>query len=544
MHKRIINGIFFFVLIIHVYYNLNIPRLNSDNMAQAITAVNYLDDRGFSLSSPNFNDLSNPDYTYDMRWPAGYFMLIIPLLLITKNILIINSITVGLGFILLFLGLKRVVDALKLSQETQILFWLFIAFAYTPFRLLGTTDLFSAALILFATGMSIDLFSKNSHNPTDKRFLVKVGCISLLALGASFFRYAYFPISFFIVIALLWQTVKDKRHTWPFILSLFIVAAGIYGIQTMSTFFDRPHLQEQMGASFKISGLLNIHNFALAAFIPEHIIREVFNQFLASDSPVIFWFLYLANLTLIGVIAFLVVKQLLRQNTQQVFLKQQTFAIYLLIIIGLLTIAPLIYRSFKSGFWGYDQFYRVYRYYTLATIAFIGICFILFDLLKNKQLRYLLFMVIFLPNLLYFSYIQTQFKPFNPKANLAHFYAPEGTTYDYLDLHKYMRPYNDTETIFVISKGSKLGHVPGADQFLYLFAQIEGAQWMPTEQFIEKNLKTSQTIDIIVAQPTEIDKPELNKKIQKYNAKKIASLEKARFNLFHFILKPNIDAPQ
>src|SRR5208282_4898542 len=92
-----------------------------------------------------------------------------------------------ISVIILIFGFIKLFRVLEVCQTTISLFLLFLAFTPTPFSYLGTTDLLTGALFLWAIACSIDLY--NNNITVWKNIIL----ISLLLVLSCMLRFACIP---------------------------------------------------------------------------------------------------------------------------------------------------------------------------------------------------------------------------------------------------------------------------------------------------------------------------------------------------------------
>jgi hypothetical protein len=232
-----------------------------DKLMQIMGGINFFEGNGFTVSSVDPNDFSNPILIPLTGWPPGYSFCIGLLNLFFKDLktsaLLIDFLSISLFFvtarnILINLKIKYwVICLLMLSFSVQLKNYIFFS---------NATDLLSASLCLY----SCFLASKLIANPTIN--ILKLSIVNSLPL---LFRYMYFPIVFIIPFYLIWNGKKHFNSLFQKGLIVFLTSALIVsGLILFEIFYKGKALFiSQADSGFFPSNLKFIYPFIAEAFI-------------------------------------------------------------------------------------------------------------------------------------------------------------------------------------------------------------------------------------------------------------------------------------
>ncbi|GAA3933917.1 hypothetical protein [Hymenobacter algoricola] len=213
-------------------HELAMPPLTRDMQTQTESAVNLLRGHGISLARANWLDLSAPVFEPLNLWPPGYAWLLAGLLRGgPPEVLAATQATHWAGLLGLLLAWWYLLKPLRrdLAPYAPTVVFLFWGLSNAPFHLLFGTDLL--ALACYSGGLAV-LFNLLTR-PAGQRHQLLGAALLMAGLGfaACLFRFAYYPLAFFLPLALLlfgWRW--RPRLVRPALAGLLFLVALICGL--------------------------------------------------------------------------------------------------------------------------------------------------------------------------------------------------------------------------------------------------------------------------------------------------------------------------
>ncbi|MCB2406553.1 hypothetical protein [Hymenobacter lucidus] len=232
---RLLNRLAFgLAVLLRWAHELAMPQLTRDMQTQTESAVNLLRGHGISLAQANWQDLSRPIFEPLNLWPPGYAWLIAGLLQMTgSNVLLATQIMHWAGLLGLFAAWWFLLRPLHTSlvPGAPAAFFLFWGLSNAPFHLLFGTDLL--ALACYSGGLAV-LFNLLTRRAGHRRRSAGLGtalAMSGLGFAACLFRFAYYPLAFFLPLALLffaWRWRPAQRR--PALAALLLLSGLVGGL--------------------------------------------------------------------------------------------------------------------------------------------------------------------------------------------------------------------------------------------------------------------------------------------------------------------------
>jgi len=545
--KNILIGLLFFiVLILQLNSKFAYVNFGPDNLMQTITARSLLESNGMSVPEANLNDLAKPVYRHYGCFPPGLALILMPFLKISdfniiSSIRIINVISV----ILLLSCLLWILTALRDIIDSKAIFFIlgFWMFAPNPFKAGGATDIISLFFILLAFFLFIKCLMDNNKNNSSTRLLGYAFFIGFASFLASFFRLAYYPISFAIPSVFLLYSITFKKQMLKYsLLSMgivFICMAGLIWFQ--NNYFGEVNF---------------VVNSTGRNFFPEHlkIFDAVFYNSLSSDS-----FLYrtfsedslmkhasselfipLFSGSIIVFIMFVSGLYFFYKSVKNKFenkfllINSESFWIILaasfviVFNIGFLTVLSLIYPSFSMDPSYLSIWISMPRYFMPS---FICIQLIVFVLLFNKEIimpkwwrnsGYFILVLSFITNFGFWFYNERKLQVFDPVK------TGECIWTDSQELKRLVDESSNTVLIKTFD-----------DQLLYRYAITQNGSWCEFSDVKNKKLCSSEEtrLLLIVKDTANIETEQF---IKKNKAEKIKFLPCTGAYVYKIDLRPTL----
>ncbi|GAA4016844.1 hypothetical protein GCM10022408_32970 [Hymenobacter fastidiosus] len=213
-------------------HELAMPALTRDMQTQTESAVNLLRGHGVSLARANWQDLAAPGFEPLNLWPPGYAWLMAGLLRgVSPEFLVSMQVLHWAGLLGLLTAWWYLLKPLHraLVPYAPAVFFLFWGLSNAPFHLLFGTDLLALA---FYSGGLAGLFRLLTQPPAARRTVFGAALLmSGLGFAACLLRFAYYPLAFFLPLALLafggrWR----PRLVRPALAALLLLAGLVAGL--------------------------------------------------------------------------------------------------------------------------------------------------------------------------------------------------------------------------------------------------------------------------------------------------------------------------
>jgi hypothetical protein len=213
-------------------HELAMPQLTRDMQTQTESAMNLLRGHGVSLARVNWQDLSTPVFEPLNLWPPGYaWLMAFVLRTVGPDVLLATQIMHWAGLLGLLLAWWYLLKPLRnsLVPYAPAVFFLFWGLSNAPFHLLFGTDLL--ALACYSGGLAL-LFYLLTRRVGSRQRTAGFGAalaMSILGFAACLMRFAYYPLAFFLPLALLgfaWRWRPALRRPALAALLLLSVLVG------------------------------------------------------------------------------------------------------------------------------------------------------------------------------------------------------------------------------------------------------------------------------------------------------------------------------
>lgn len=521
-----------------IHYVTSVPRLSSDNLEQLMSTQNWLAGNGHSFEYASPNDYSMSIFRHNGDWPPGFSILAIPLIKLGFNAIQIFNVIGSIGIIICMISLCWIYSIFSRKyaiKSGQSLFIIFISVSYSLFRSSGSTDIMSLGILLLSIAYFFSNFDLSLSN--NKVSLKKIFLLSLLTSLTAWFRYAYLPISFFLVIVFFFATLKNKFVWKQGFLHLIFHCLLIFPLFFWITFFDYPGSPEIINSSFFFSGLMDLDPIGFNSFFIYPLFTKIIVNFTGS-----YFILYFSTF----IISFFVLV-LIFYGVYRLLIYSFDNGVLIILFPFIILLLMMAHRHIPASFGGFENRYLIQRYFTLCHVIIILLTFVLaFSNIKYINIKFkntLKFLIYFslLINIIYFGYYKYKFKLFDYKSNLAQFYEPEGASFDYFSLKESLENYTtENKMVFVKNRGPIDKIIKGQDNFLFRFASLAGCSILDKEVlFNNKFHKTKRPIDLFVPLPKDTDDVFLTTFCNKNNGKLYKELNYAKFNIMLVNLSPD-----
>lgn len=521
-----------------IHYVTSVPRLSSDNLEQLMSTQNWLTGNGHSFEHASPDDYSMSIFRLNGDWPPGFSILAIPLIKLEFNPIQIFNIIGSIGVIICMISLWWIYSIFSRKYAItsgQSLFIIFISFSYSLFRSSGATDIISLGILLLSIAYFLSNFNLTLSN--NKVSLKKIFLLSLLTSLTAWFRYAYLPISFFLVVVFIFATLKNKFVWKQGFLHLIFHCLLIFPLFFWITFFEYPGSPEIINTSFFVSGLLDLDPIGFNSFFIYPLFTKIIIKLTGS-----YFILYISTF----IISF-VVLVLIFYGVYKLLIYRFEEGGLIILLPFLILLLMMSHRYIQTPFGGFENRYLIQRYFTLCHVIIIMLSFVLaFSNIKyiginfKNTLKFLIYFSLLI-NIIYFGYYKYKYKLFDYKSNLAQFYEPEGASFDYFSLKETLENHRtDNKMVFVKNRGPVDKRIKGQDNFLYRFASLAGCSILDKEVlFNNKFHKIKKPIDLFVPLPKDTNDVFLTTFCNKNNGKLYKKLNSAKFNIVLVKLSPD-----
>ena len=211
-------------LLIRAHATMMLPDLPPDKLRQLATARQWAEGKGVSLAYAQTDDLASFRYVPVGVWPPGYAVLAGTFLKLGLDYVKASLLADLVGILFFFLGLFFIAKLLQpyLSPPFSVGLFLYFSVAYSPFRLIFSTDLLSLGFFISAFALMLYLIQNAAKLPKKQVYLLAL-VMAALAFLPSFFRFSYYPLSFALPsLMLLYGFLQVREVRGPALFSLGI----------------------------------------------------------------------------------------------------------------------------------------------------------------------------------------------------------------------------------------------------------------------------------------------------------------------------------
>lgn len=381
--------------------------LNPDKCGQLIAAQSLVDGEGYTTCQVTSEDLAVKKCTFLLGFPPGYSIIAAGLHLFTDNHYIIDRIFNLLSLLLYFSGLFILLRMIKLKPLYMALFFFWHAISNSLIQTLGSTDLLSLALLIWAFIVTLRLFKL----PTKWELAVLVGLI----MGFNcVVKYSYYPMIVAIPIALIISGFMQKNKrlyiSAGLVLSISVAVLAIQTLYIKANSGSTAHVSYNSEDGNTKQKLFYFDNLNKIKPFPAYaLLKEPFNFHIIPDKLAQLGIKF--PLTIQGIILFGIsgIIFLLIFYTHYIQIRELSwdniklhFGILAVVTIfvnagSIKSLSLLIPPLASFGDWTYVQ---EYRYFAPAMLCCILMLMLSVDQLKEYSLKYVGF-VLLLAGLLY-----------------------------------------------------------------------------------------------------------------------------------------------
>jgi len=527
----------FIALAVHINNILANLGYGPDNIVQTITANSFMEGHGFSTPYVSISDLSKSKYEPYGKFPPGYSLLLIPILIVTNNemtisIHITRIIAIILFFVVwcrIFSNLNRYLKLNKFAFPVLISFWIF---AYTPFKKMGATDLF--ALSFFALSFLFLLKIIFNKDIRDRKINYYLIIISLCSFICSFFKYSYYTYTFITPCFIILMGFLGKRKFIRYGIFCLLITSILLTSQIVwqKITFGEANFLSGDGRIFHPENFTNFDPVFSNSFIFEYIFYRTFpNISLRVLSIGLSYFIFIL---LIYGLVILVMREVRLKRLKDI---KENPLILIILFSVIVVICNIAFLSLLSLFYPcvtvnimQKSWVMVSRHFSLSYL-FIQFLFIIiifnkyYDYKKlYKSLIYALLIISVISNFLFWGWHGKKLQLFNPQEWKDH--ADHFTIYEKISEGK-------SNTIIVITE---------TDEYIYRLAMAAGASQIYFTDLIKNNLRTSGPVELLIPVPQNRANSEYFKFCNKNNARKILTLNDIRMDIMSIQLEGSIPA--
>lgn len=213
------------------------PVVGTDNYWQLAAAESLVNGKGITIARCDTADLAQIAQTRLVGWPPGYPVFAAPFFAFfhqdpLKTEMLVFFLAIALHFVSWFLLFKHMGG--YYWEQVLPLYLLVSIFLVNPFKAMGApTDVLSLAL--FSLGCLLFYRIYDYERKGIRAPVLMIAGLSVAAYGCSFFRYAYYPLTYtFTALFLLLALVQGKRY-WRV---GFLHAALVTGLLVAQLFYD------------------------------------------------------------------------------------------------------------------------------------------------------------------------------------------------------------------------------------------------------------------------------------------------------------------
>jgi hypothetical protein len=493
---------FVVALVVRAHATLMLPDLPPDKLRQLSTARQWAEGNGVTMAYAHTDDLANFNFVPVGVWPPGYAILVGTLLKLNVDYVEAAIIADLVGVSSFFFGLFLLVRIFKpyVNPFFSILLFIYFSVAYSPFRLIFSTDLLSLGFFVSSFALMLHMIVKAPDMSSVKKYFLAF-VVAVLAFLCSFFRFSYYPLSFAIpFIMLLYGMLKVNALRKPALLSfgaliLFIFLLLSYQKLVANNLNYLTDYHPEQFNHFQFQNLIKFDPVLANAFLPVFQLKKVLGYRIALGM-VLFISGFVAVAIFQGPIAVLV-NQLRRKAIEisPISVFYSTGLILCAVNIFFITVLSLRFHPLpvewtSDGLWTYVQETR----YFAPTLTFI-ILFVLtiafYSLIGNKIIstlaKAILFLAFSFSTVTYIYYLK-KYSWLDPSTNMRQFYHLSQ------DLPAFLKRYNIQEApepvVFVSNN---------QEYTIDLLFSIEGAALLDGTRLIKTPVRTSAPVRLLIA---------------------------------------------
>lgn len=301
--NKLIYGAFAIAIILRLHMEFMLPDMLFDKMYQLTTARHLSQGNGISLALANSENLSEVHYSLISVWPPGYALVVAPLLYAGVDFFTAALLIDFLGIFIFFFALYVLLNLLRPYLKLSILPFipLYLAVAYSPFRLIASTDLLSLASFMLSWALLFYILKENKSSAE-----VGYGMAALFGASSfvcSFFRFAYYPLSLLlptllVIYALMHDTTKLKQGILAFTITLALISIQLSyqflaadNINFLDQYYPEPQPRLYFEHLLKFDPVFVnsfFHDFVLKKVLKGNLMM-VFNLFFSALMAVLLW---------------------------------------------------------------------------------------------------------------------------------------------------------------------------------------------------------------------------------------------------------------
>lgn len=532
---KVIYGAFVIAIILRLHMEFMLPDMLFDKMYQLTTARHLSQGNGISFALANSENLSKFDYRLISVWPPGYALVVAPLLYAGVDFFTAALLIDFLGIFIFFSALYMLLHLLRPYLKLSILPFipLYLAVAYSPFRLIASTDLLSLAFFLLSWALLFCIIKENKSIAG-----VGNGMVALFGVSSfvcSFFRFAYYPLSLLLPTLLVMYAIRHDRTKLKQGILAFTITLALISIQLFYqslaadniNFLDQYYPEPQPRLYFE--HLLKFDSVFVNSFFHDFILKKV----LKGDLMMVF------NLFFTTLMAFLlwagmeqnIILSIKISNKRKDKLISTFFLfslIFIITIIVFLTFLSLRYPLDIARNWTFVQESRYFA--PVYLLIFLLLSLIVFGKGNEmpKKLRLLGSGVLassFLFSLYFWLYAITKYPVFDGRLNMQSYYHFSHELPRFLDNY----PILESPTPIVFSANEMYSP-------LSFFLSMEGAAQLPSDSLLNNDfLKSSAPANLLIV----VDKAKgdsINVALENYaklhGGRKLASLQDVQTDIW------------
>lgn len=521
----------FICVLFQIHYRYHIPKLGTDNLLQIAESYSIAKGGGINYPIAKPEDLSKHTLRY-FDAPPGYPLILVPFLSVIKDFVLAEFLLGAIAIVLLFYAWLSILNLFKHYFNDGFIASLFIfwTFAYSPFRYLTTVDII--ALTFFS--WSIYCLLKILQNGPQKKQLTLLVLLSIVAYLGSFFRFAYYPLSFIPSIVFLIYTIfKGKKYLIYFFISAILVGGGLY-VQSSwinETMGAHNYLEDEYMDDFTIhwNHLLYHDAIFVNSFFSDYILMKALglSGYGYDVTKEVFLGIFCISLSIFllmikGLVG--VIKNIGWLNFQNHLLN---FIVVLIVSVGVNTLflngLSLRYDNLSEDYtWTWIMLPRYFAS-TLLILQVIGFVLLFYN--KKGVGRFvkkaiaLMILVGLAFNFSHWIYIKTKFSLFSYEENLNNLYEPRGAIEEYVKFKDRLCK----------TKGNKVLVYGNEDKNLRLIALQSGVSVIDYREL--KILTSTRPVDVFFPLSKESKATGMDKFIREYNPESFFIMKNAGVNM-------------
>jgi hypothetical protein len=525
---------FALAILLRLHMEWMLPDMPPDKFYQLLSARQLSLGHGISHVFSHPDNLSQFNYQLISLWAPGYAVILAPLLWVGFDYFQAAFLVDTFGILIFFLSWLWTLQILRPFLRPWLLVFipLYWAVAYSPFRLIHSTDLLSLAFFSLSWALLLRIaFQGLLAKGTGWGLIV---WFALSSYMCCFFRFAYYPIAILMpVLLILYAFIQDRTKLWQSIIA-FLLTGGLIGGQLLyqdlyanNVIYMNQYYPETQPRLY-LEHLLKFDPIALNSFLHDFILKKAFGR-------IFIWFCYAFSL-----IVFLILGIGLRnffflsvgKGKKGKFSLIGWFLIFGL-TVSLTLILFLSYLSIRypipiDGNWTFVQEPRYFS--PVYLIIFLFICLLLFHkkhfLPKAIKVMGLgVIMIGFAFSLIFYVYSLTRYSLLDGKANMRAYYHFSQEQQSFLDNFQILH-----SSVPVVFTANKL-YSP-----VSMFLAVEGAAMIPAETLLEKgSLQSEKPVILLIVVDHRNSEP-VNQALEDFaklqNGRKAAELRDANTDIW------------